>query len=70
MPLTSGARYQLGGLEFAVLSDGTFRYDAGAVYVFVGPRTGLGRPGRQLGRPVQRLVHHDDHMHVRFPKGA
>jgi len=40
--------------------------NAGAVYVFVGPRTGLrGRRG-----VVQRLVHHDDHMHVRFRKGG
>ncbi len=31
----SGARYQLGGLEFAVLSDGTFKYDAGAVFGIV-----------------------------------
>ena len=36
---------------------------AGAEYVFVGPRTGLKGPKRI----VQRLVHHDDHMHVRFP---
>jgi murein endopeptidase len=35
---------------------------AGAQYVFVGPRTGLTGP-RKI---VQRLVHHDDHMHVRF----
>jgi murein endopeptidase len=35
---------------------------AGVVYVFVGPNTGLkGKRG-----VVQRLVHHDDHMHVRF----
>jgi murein endopeptidase len=39
---------------------------AGAVYVFVGPNTGLGRGGRQVGRRLQRLVHHDDHMHIRF----
>ena len=37
---------------------------AGAEYVFVGPRTGLRGPKRV----VQVLVHHDDHMHVRFPK--
>lgn len=37
---------------------------AGAVYVFVGPRLKL--RGR---RPVvQRLVHHDNHIHVRFPR--
>jgi murein endopeptidase len=35
---------------------------AGAVYVFVGPRTGLRGP-RKI---VQRLVYHDDHMHVRI----
>ncbi len=35
---------------------------AGAKYVFVGPRTGLGGP-RGI---VEKLVHHDDHIHVRF----
>lgn len=35
MPHPSGARYQLGGLEFAVLSDGTYKYDAGAVFGIV-----------------------------------
>ncbi|HET8593545.1 MAG TPA: penicillin-insensitive murein endopeptidase [Solirubrobacterales bacterium] len=35
---------------------------AGARYVFVGPRTGLRGP-RKIVRP---LVHHDDHMHLRF----
>jgi murein endopeptidase len=35
---------------------------AGAIYVFVGPRTGLRGP-RKI---VQRLVYHDDHMHVRI----
>ena len=44
--------------------------NAGAVYVFVGPSTGLGHRGSQLGRRVQRLVHHDDHMHVRFRPNA
>ncbi len=34
----------------------------GAVNVFVGPRTGLRGPRRV----VERLVHHDDHMHVRI----
>ena len=43
---------------------------AGAVYVFVGPNTRLGHKGRQLNRTVQRLVHHDDHMHVRLRPGA
>jgi murein endopeptidase len=37
---------------------------AGAQYVFVGPRTGLKGPKRI----VQPLVHHDDHLHVRFPR--
>ena len=37
---------------------------AGAIYVFVGPRLKLSGP-----RPVvQRLVHHDNHFHVRFPR--
>jgi len=35
---------------------------AGAQYAFVGPRTGLTGP-RGV---VQRLVHHDDHLHVRI----
>ena len=35
---------------------------AGARFVFVGPRTGLVGPQGV----VQRLVHHDDHMHVRI----
>jgi len=35
---------------------------AGAVKVFVGPHTGLRGPHRI----VQRLIHHDDHMHVRI----
>jgi murein endopeptidase len=35
---------------------------AGAEYVFVGPRTRLGGPKKV----VQPLVHHDDHLHVRF----
>ena len=38
---------------------------AGAEYVFVGPRTGLsGRRG-----VVMKLVHHDDHLHVRIRPG-
>ncbi len=32
MPLPSGARYRLGGLEFVVLNDGVYKYDAGAVF--------------------------------------
>jgi murein endopeptidase len=39
---------------------------AGAVYVFVGPRTGLRRGSKKV---VQKLVFHDDHMHVRFQGG-
>ncbi len=35
MAHASGARYALGGLEFAVLSDGTYMYDAGAVFGIV-----------------------------------
>ena len=39
---------------------------AGAKYVFVGPRTGLGGPRRV----VVKLVNHDDHLHVRmFDRG-
>jgi murein endopeptidase len=37
---------------------------AGAVYVFVGPRLRL--RGRRT--VVERLVHHDNHLHVRFPR--
>jgi len=37
---------------------------AGAEFVFVGPRTELRGPRRI----VQVLAHHDDHMHVRFPR--
>jgi murein endopeptidase len=38
---------------------------AGAQVIFVGPNTGLrGPPGR-----VQRLVHHDNHLHVRLTQG-
>jgi len=37
--------------------------DAGAVYVFVGPETKLLTGPKRI---VQKLVHHDDHMHVRF----
>jgi murein endopeptidase len=35
---------------------------AGAVKVFVGPRVGLRGPRRK----VERLIYHDDHMHVRI----
>jgi hypothetical protein len=37
---------------------------AGAEFVFVGSRTGVTGPPSV----VQELVHHDDHMHVRFPR--
>ena len=37
----------------------------GAQICFVGPNVGLTGP---RGR-VQKLVHHDDHVHVRWPKG-
>lgn len=37
---------------------------AGAVAVFVGPRTGLRGPENV----VMPLVHHDDHIHVRWPE--
>lgn len=36
---------------------------AGARHVFVGPSTPLTGPPRR----VQKLVHHDDHLHVRIP---
>jgi len=40
---------------------------AGARYVFVGPRTKLGGPRKV----VSKLVHHDDHMHIRlFSRGV
>ena len=39
---------------------------AGAVYVFVGPRTKLRRGPKRI---VQKLAFHDDHMHVRFSGG-
>jgi murein endopeptidase len=39
---------------------------AGAEYVFVGPRVGLTGPRKV----VQRLAHHDDHLHVRLPSDA
>jgi hypothetical protein len=35
---------------------------AGAQYVFIGPRTRLAGPRKV----VEKLVHHDDHIHVRF----
>lgn len=32
MTIPSGARYRLGGVEFAVVNDGTYYYDAGAIF--------------------------------------
>jgi glyoxylase-like metal-dependent hydrolase (beta-lactamase superfamily II) len=32
MALPSGARYRIGGVDFAVVNDGTYYYDAGAVF--------------------------------------
>jgi murein endopeptidase len=57
----------VGEIDDALARDLAQRFlRAGAIYVFVGPNTGLGRGGRQAGRKLQRLVYHDDHMHVRF----
>ncbi|HEY6707603.1 MAG TPA: penicillin-insensitive murein endopeptidase [Actinomycetota bacterium] len=39
---------------------------AGAQYVFVGPRTGLGGPAKV----VMTLANHDDHLHVRIRPGG
>jgi len=53
-----------GQIDDALAQDLVRRFvRAGAEYVFIGPRTGLRGPKRI----VQTLVHHDDHMHVRFP---
>jgi murein endopeptidase len=50
-------------IEHALSQDLLDRFvAAGAVKIFVGPHTGLRGPKRI----VQRLVHHDDHMHVRI----
>ena len=50
-------------IDRALAQDLVTRFvQAGAVYVFVGPRTSLRGP-RKI---VQRLVYHDDHMHVRI----
>lgn len=40
---------------------------AGATAIYVGPNTGLVDPSRR--RIVRVLRHHDDHMHVRIPRG-
>ena len=39
---------------------------AGAQVIFVGPNTGLSGPSAR----VQALVHHDNHLHVRFAPGG
>lgn len=58
LPITSVAQIDRG-----LAADLVHRFvRAGAVYVFVGPRTRLG--GKR--GVVQRLVHHDNHLHVRF----
>ncbi len=49
-------------IDHALAQDLVDRFVAtGAQYVFVGPHTGLRGPRRV----VQKLVYHDDHMHVR-----
>ncbi|MFN2612825.1 MAG: penicillin-insensitive murein endopeptidase [Solirubrobacterales bacterium] len=58
-----GAPWQIDRLLAQDLVD---RFEAaGAEYIFVGPHTGLDTSGPV----VQRLASHDDHMHVRIPKG-
>jgi D-alanyl-D-alanine carboxypeptidase/D-alanyl-D-alanine-endopeptidase (penicillin-binding protein 4) len=53
-----------GQIDLALAQDLVDRFvRAGARFVFVGPSTGLGGPSQI----VQRLAHHDDHMHIRFP---
>ncbi len=50
-------------IDRALAQDLVTRFvSAGAVKVFVGPHTGLRGPRRI----VQRLIYHDDHMHVRI----
>ena len=57
----------IGDIDLELSADLVRRFvRAGAIYVFVGPSTGLARGGRQAGRRLQRLAHHDDHLHVRF----
>ena len=52
-----------GQIDYALAQDLISRFvDAGAQFVFVGPRTRLRGPRRI----VEELVHHDDHLHVRF----
>jgi murein endopeptidase len=57
----------VGEIDRALSADLVRRFvRAGAVYVFVGPKTGLRRGPKKV---VQKLVFHDDHMHVRFQGG-
>jgi murein endopeptidase len=50
-------------IDHALAQDLVDRFvQAGAVYTFVGPSTGLRGPRRV----VQELEHHDDHVHVRI----
>jgi murein endopeptidase len=60
------APIRLGQVDRRLAQDLVDRFvAAGAEKVFVGPRVGLRGPRRV----VQRLVHHDDHLHVRIPAG-
>jgi murein endopeptidase len=55
--------FRPGQIDLFLAQDLVDRFvDAGARFVFVGPHTSLTGPRRI----VQRLVHHDDHMHVRL----
>lgn len=54
---------RVGQIDRALSQDLVLRFvRAGATDVFVGPHTRLGGPRKV----VQRLTHHDDHMHVRL----
>ena len=54
---------RVGQIDFELAQDLVDRFvDAGAEYVFVGPRTYLEGPRKR----VVPLVHHDDHLHVRI----
>ena len=62
------APLRVGEIDHALAQDLVDRFvAAGAQFVFVGPHTGLRGPSRI----VQKLVLHDDHMHVRIrPAGG
>jgi glyoxylase-like metal-dependent hydrolase (beta-lactamase superfamily II) len=49
MPLSSGARYRVGSREIAVVNDGSFQYDAGAIFGVV-PRVMWERVAGPLDR--------------------